>query len=237
LIERGIPVFELKDLYIEGELQKDFKGITRLGEKKALAVVSKDYTLVQLRDSLAKALEKLPDDVGGNVWYRKTKASMMVFPKGSNVGLWISNSVDAARAIRVDFLAKEPGGYVYIPRDVAGYRRIHRGEALLEYGDFVQTIESVRETWRSIVDRLSKERATDEDIEELKDLVGKRLAKHLDGWVEEFRKLGTMPSLWEVILESIKTVASRKFPQTGEIGRQEKLRSLSYALLGYALKE
>lgn len=240
-------------------LQEHLKPITEVGESEAVSVVSANmYQLEQHEDAFKWVLDKLPEDIKGKVSNHRTKAAMRLFPEGKDIGLWVLNSVDTTTKIRVYFVQRKEFGSIHIPPHVAGYSRIHRGEWAEEFKDFTETINNVRSTWETIVNGLSKREATDEDIEafvgkknesgeyEKEPLVGRKAAKELKDWMaqrrldEDVRGKEWKPTVWDLILQSIKLVANRLHSSkrvASPVTREESLRKLSSTLLAYALKD
>ena len=62
-VER-IPLYERKPVYIDGVRQENFDGILEQGQKQALAVVSRRYALVQIREAFRRVLEACPEVEG-----------------------------------------------------------------------------------------------------------------------------------------------------------------------------
>lgn len=230
----SIPEFEEKPVFVNGVEQKNFKAIVEKGKTEAIAIVKKKYVLIQIRDALKQVVELLPDETTGSVSYWNGRGMAVCFPNPeSDVGLRVLNSVDASTALRVEFLAKTREGHIYLPHEVngkpLGAREIHIGEVKKRFLGEIQTLSQAVECWRSIVNKLSQEVATEEDLQAIQKKVGKRVAKRL-GEIWAYRQKMTV---WDLILEAVRAVASRKFKSA--IHREERLRRLSMTILAYSL--
>jgi len=193
-IER-IPKFERKEIYVDGEKQKSFDAILEEGAKQAIAVVSKRYTLVQIRDVFRRIAEVLPEDAKGEVIYYWGKGLFFIFPPVGKVGARVMNSVDGSTSLRMDFVYVSPLGNLYLPRDVAGVRKIHVGRVESTFGDIVETLNKVQHTWTNIVENLSRTEATSEDLDEIKKIAGKKCAKTLEAFYAETEASGRKPTV------------------------------------------
>lgn len=230
----SIPEFEEKPVFVNGTEQKNFKAIVEKGKTEAIAVLKKRYVLIQIRDALRQVIELLPDETTGDIFYWGGRGMAIVFPKPqSEVGLRVLNSVDASTALRLEFLAEAREAHIYLPHVVSGKplgaREIHIGQVKNRFLAEIQTLSQAIECWRSIVEKLSKEIATEEDLQAMQKKVGKRAAKRL-GEIWMYRQGMTV---WNLILEAVRIVASRKFKSA--IHREEKLRRLSNTILAYSL--
>ena len=232
-----LPLFEkrrvyLRDRFSEGYIeQEDFRAIVETGSDRALAVVTRDYALVQLREGFRKIVEKLPENIAGRVDHYRGRACMTVYPEGEDIGLYAVNSVDGSSALRVDFVVRGDFGRIFIPRRVAGLRRIHRGRIETEFENFLDVIARVKSAWFSIVQTLSQRAAREEDIKTFSDLLGKRGARELETWLAGHPQ----PTVWELVKQAVRIISGRRYKT--ELHRSERLRRVSFAILAYALKE
>lgn len=244
-----LPLFSTADVHIsnaEDTLNaKDFKAIYE-GEIlcQPVAIVSRHYKLVQLRDALSKAVEKLPEEIEGQIYYFFGRALMSVYPVGSEVGLRVSNSVDAKWALRVDFAVRPEGigGYsLVVPQKrLKGFRRIHKGKVLLEYEDFLKVIADVREVWRTIVEKMSAIPVDKDKLEEVKRVLrfGKRLGRDLDEiWHTYKGNYLIKPkeeqlTLWVLFRETIKKLSKRSY-KSG-IHKVRRLENVGKVMMNYA---
>lgn len=229
-----LPLFETRQIAIhtnESWLpQPKFQAIVEQGKTEAIAVLRKGYVLIQLRDALQKVVEKMPETIEGRVFYYHGRAALSIYPQNEDIGIYALNSVDGTTALRVDFTIRGEDFSVFIPRKVAGLRRIHRGKAYAEYVNFLDFIEQVKETWKSIVEKLSNRIATDEDKKTFAGIIGKRGAEELDLWLKQ----KPTATVWDLTRQTLKIINRRKYKT--EIHRNEKIRRVSFAIFAYALK-
>jgi len=218
-----LPIFQEKEITVNGAVAKRWKAICEEGNNEPVAVVTKKYILLQLKDSFKTVLDRFPEDIEGDVYYYYGRAGMTIFPRDKNIGLYVVNSVDRTTALRTDFIVKDLN--FIIPRKVAvGLRKVHRGETgekLL--GDFLDVITKVQETWEGIVAKLQTVPVEKTDIENLKEIVGKRLAKKLE------EKIVPEDTKWEAIVKTIKLVSEKKYKSNYH--KMEKLRKIGQEIV------
>lgn len=232
--------------------QDHLKAIVEEGGVEAKSIASSRYTLEQHEDAFRKVLSYLPEDTVGKVEDYKTKAAMKLYPDGKaegDIGLWVMNSVDKSAAVRVSFFQVRRDADVHIPKGVlekSSYKRIHRGEWEEEFEDFLETINQVRSTWKTIVEDLSTRVADEDDIEAIKDIIGKKAATRMDDWLNQKKidehtgkAVERNPTVWDLIMHGIKFVSQRLDDSSrvaSEVTKEERLRKLSTSLMAYALK-
>lgn len=234
--------------------QEHIKPITEKGNLKAVHVPTTKYTLTQHKEAFERILEKLPESTTGGVNEYGAKATMKLFPNGSDVGsigLWIVNSVDSNAAVRVDFFQKREDGDLHIPKDIqseeiSGYKRIHRGDWKREFEDFLEVINEVRKIWRTIVEDLDNTVATGEHIEEVKEIIGKKASGRLDDWLKNRRiddyvegNEKWKPTFWDLIIHGVKFISQRLESSSrvaSEVTKEERIRKISSSLISHALE-
>lgn len=244
---KKVPLFETRDIYItpkeEYVEQEDFRGISEKDDDELISVVSDQYELVQIRGSFLEVLKHMPEEIEGDVHYYKDNGwgGLKIFPMESDIGVWVTNSVDGSGALKVHFIYSAKEGDIFIPQGVKGYKRVHRGEIETEFDDFLDVIEEVRGAWQSIVSTLSKKGADSEDIEAMKNIVGSRAGKKIDEYLKQKRLNpdGTInkdwhPSIWELMLVGIKVINKREY--TSGIHKEDKIRKICSSIYAYALK-
>jgi hypothetical protein len=238
-----IPEFELLNVSSvrDGvyEPQPDFRAVVEKGRNKAIAVVSDKYALVQMREIFSRVLSSLDQEVEGNVLYYGGRGQLHLFPKGSNVGICVMNSVDSSSAIKIFFIGRVDGTTVYVSRpEIAEYKRLHVGMPLVSVQNFSEILARAQETWQVIVDRLSNIPLTDEIVAEVKEAVDtKKLSELVDAFAKNNigKYIGQRPTLWDLLLTVLKAASESKFKS--DIHREKRLRQLSGILLAFALKE
>jgi len=240
-----IPEFELLRVSTERTgaycAQPKFKGVVERGRDEAVAIVSDKYSLCQMRDVFGRVLANLGEEVSGEVLYFNGRGQLYLFPRGQNVGICVTNSVDRSAAIRVSFVRKEGPATVHLPRtvceDVTEYKRLHVGVPLNEVVNFSKVLTDAKETWGTIVDRLSKVPLTADRIKDFRESVDtKTLVEAVNQFANNMDKyLDRKSTLWDLLLAVLKTAAASKFKS--DIHREERQRELSNILLVQALKE
>jgi len=228
-----LPKFEKQDIYTISDgnsiKQKAFKAIVPVGGNEAISVVGKDYKLIQFSETFKPIIEKL-DNIEGEIYTYKGKAVAEIFPKEEEIGIVVLNSVDRTWSVRVNFICKVPNlGTVYIPRKVAGYRHVHRGDILSSYEQFSLAITEVKDAWKSIVGKMSEIEITDESMEELKEAL--KIGKRTEKIVKEIYTPGM--KLWEFFVAFLKEISKKKYKS--EIHRHEKMSKICSVIVSYAL--
>lgn len=238
-----IPEFELLNISTfrgdAHEPQPDFRAVVEKGRNNAIAVVSDRYALCQMREVFGRVLSQLDQEVEGSVLYYGGRGQLHVFPKDANTGICVINSVDSSSAIRIFFIGKVDGTTVYVPgRKIAEYKKLHVGTPLTGVQNFSEILLNARETWQTIVDRLSNVPLTDSLAAEMKEAVDtKKLAELVDAFVKNNldRHIGRQLTLWDLLLAVLKAASESKFKS--DVHREKRLRQLSGILLAFALKE
>jgi len=234
-IERQIPLFEFRDVYTrdkqgQDNYQKDWKAIHEVDSPKAVAFVTKRYTLIQLREACKKAVEQL-EDITAKIDYYNGRASMEVFPANHQYGICVENSVDRTLALKVSYVVNTGGITWTIPhRLVEGFRRKHVGKALLAYEDFLAVIKRVETAWKTIIEKLSKEPIGKDGLEDILKAInaGKRIRKRIDEL-----NITEDTSVWNAIARIVRAITDRRYKTDWH--KKQKLRRLSTILLNLAL--
>ena len=241
-----IPEFELLPVFTERDelfsKQQKFRGVTEKGKDDAIAVVRDKYALVQMRDIFNRVLFSLDEDVRGDVIYYRGRGQLHIFPKDSDIGMCVLNSVDASSAIKVFFVKRENGTTVYLPfaaeiEGIREYKRLHVGRPLDEVTNFSKILLDAQTAWGFVVDAIAKVPLTSNLAEEIKkSLDTKMLVEVVDGFATNNldRHFGRSPTLWDLLLAIMKTASASKFKS--EIHREKRLRELSTLLVALALK-
>jgi len=236
-----LPDFELLGISTRrGETcteQPKFRGVVEKGKDEAIAVVSDKYALTQMKGVFSKVLSRFEQDIEGKIIYYRGYGQMHIFPSGEDVGIAVTNSVDASSAINVYFVRRVKGSgaganekTVYLP--VKEYKKLHVGEPLNSVGNFGAILADARAAWEAIVERVSKIPLTDKIIAEAKEAVDtKTLVEVVEGF--ERHRLGK--TMWDLLLAVLESAAGSKFKS--EIHREKRMRELSCMVLALALKE
>jgi hypothetical protein len=233
-----IPLFEERKV-LTGDIndlnglynQREYKAIAEKDSNQAIAFVSKHYVLIQFRDAFRKVIKDL-ENIDGKVYYFFGRSQMDIYPKDSQVGLCISNSVDRTWALRVDFIASIKEGTVFIPSKVLGFRHKHMGNVKLAYGDFVDVITKAQSSWDTITTKMNSIKLDDDGIEDIKKILkaGNKLKEAID---LIYLNYDNSITLWDMFREVITVVSKRVYKS--DIHRRLKLSHISTVLLNYAL--
>lgn len=242
-----IPEFELLRVFTKRHdiltKQEKFFGVVEKDKNDAIAIVSDRYSLVQMREIFGRVLTSLASyegEIAGDVLYWRGRGQLQIFPKDSDVGMCVLNSVDASSAIKVYFVRKENGTTIYSPRvegiGIEEFKRLHVGRPLSEVLNFSEILLDAQNAWGMIVERLSNTPLTDEIMQEVKEsLDTKILVKAVDQFNHNLdRYIGNRPTLWNLLLAIMKTASASKFKTP--IHREKRLCELSTLLIALALK-
>lgn len=239
----NIPLFELKDVSIYGGdewiYQEDFKGVTEVGEDEALAIHSDKYNLYQIRDIFEEGLEAIEEDVEGEVYYRKGRGELEIYPteRNKDVGLLVRNSVDGSSALKVDFSAKLRGKTIPIPETkVKGYSRIHScQDAGIEVKRYFDMLSDVEDAWDTIVDTLGEEEIGKEELQDIAEDLG--LGKDFNDYVEKYVDSDPFEPIkyWNLIVKAIKHIDRDDYKS--ELHYREKVRDVSEEVISRAVAE
>ena len=232
-----LPVFVLRDVAIlcnnEWQVQRHFKAVTEADNAIAIEVVSSQYKLVQFRDLFHTAIQNLPDDIEGKIWYYFGIGEMDVFPVGEQVGLTIKNSVDRRQAVRIDLAVRVNTHVLTLPSKVIpSFRKMHRGMVNIEAKNFLEVVGELRDAWNTIVTKMNTTKLTEEIVTELLKLKLNKTLKDVilnstsaPNWQEL--------TLWELFLKLIDTVNRRHYKT--ELHKRWKLRQLGNVILNYCM--
>jgi hypothetical protein len=201
----NLPEFELKKIYFRnnGDLVKTERFLAVVNEKEVFACVSKRYILVQFRDLFRNLLSKF-DNYIGEVIYWRGRASLIVFPEGSDVGLYVLNSVDKSTSVFIRFLVESKYGYLVVPK-MKMFRQVHMGDKVeFKIEDHVELLKKVESEWKEIVEKFSKTTVTQENLAAILD--GITTNKEFHEYISELHKNGNIANFWDLFLELTKNI-------------------------------
>jgi hypothetical protein len=227
-----LPLFELKPTAIlcnQEWVEQEFKGVTEVGQRKAIEMVSNQYRLVQFQDLFRTAIERLPEEIEGRIWYFWGLGEMDVFPTGEEVGLIIKNSVDRRQAVRIDFGVRADGETFSLPTEIKGFKRIHKGTVVIESKDFLAVIKELKPIWKNIITTMNTVKLDGTRVQELLALrMNKRLKEVIAGL-----GLGEV-TLWQAFTEIVRAISKRKYKSP--LHRRMKLRQVGDVIFDYCLQ-
>ncbi len=220
----------------EFEIQDRFKAIVEKGEDEAIAIPTRQYRLVQMRDLFKDCLEPLKEDVTGSVYYHWGRGHMDVYPKSSEIGLLVRNTVNGQGAVSISFCTDYNGMNIMLPEEMAkGFRRVHKGKNIkVAVKEYVEMLGELQDHWDSLKRTLMSTEATKVDLDNIKDSMkaGKKLSELIDEQVEivEDDKQASV-SLWNVFVDILEAIQKRKYKS--DIHKRNKIHSLSESILSY----
>jgi hypothetical protein len=229
----GVPLFELKRVYVDGVEQERFRAVVEEGKSQAVAVVSHRYALVQMRDLFEQVLSLFPPDTEHSVYYYRGRGEMHLFPPGKEVGVAVVNSVDCSTAIRIHFLQRVNGDAVaYTP--AREFYRIHVGAALQATLNAAEVLEKAEAAWEAIAGELSRTPVSPGLCGDLREALQEDYLREV---VDRFDPAGDSrlvpPSVWSLLVELVRAVANRRY--RSEVNRLNRMRQVSCLILAVAL--
>lgn len=235
-----LPLFELKDVAVketEWVEQAHHKAVTEIGSSDPLAFVWKNYRLVQFKEVFTPLLETL-GEADGRVLYFHGLAVMDVFPEdetlrvnGDRVGLVCVNSVNKTSGIIVKFCVRHSGRTFTLPKEIAGYKRMHVGKVVNVTKDYVTLIGKVKNVWGQIIEEFPKVTMsagyaeTMLDDAEIKD---KRLRKRLLQRAEDQKM-----TLWEAFIYLLELIEEKNFKS--DLHRRKKIDLITSKVVKWAV--
>ena len=233
----SLPVFELKPVAVkDGDNdgwteQKHIEAVTEKDKTLAVSIVSERYKLVQFKEIFDKVLGGIGEEMEGETKYYMGSGFMVVFPEAKEIGLTVTNSVDKSWAIHLRFCARHGNTLVYVPTTVAGVREIHVGKIKDTIADFMAVLDQTMDVWKTIVNKFSGYMITDHDFDEVMNMMkaGERLRKG----VKTNLLLMSSPSLWNLLIATIKEISGKKTKNT--ITKEKRLERVSDVIYQYGV--
>lgn len=250
-----IPQFVKRDIYTKGEeitpegiveskdkYNKEIRLIAVTEEHKypIIATISKWYKLVQF-STIYQPLAEHFADVEGELDYYFGSSVMKLFPKGEEfktedgykIGLVITNSVNKCLAINLNFCILVNDKKVYLPK-LKSFRKIHLGKVEQIATDFEEFLTDIKQSWKVIVDKFSRELTEDDVNNVLAELkLGTRYNKKIRKAYEVVK--GTNLKLWDFFMEVVEVISDRVYRK--EENRINKLKKIAEVVYQYSLME
>lgn len=252
----NLPEYELKSIYVENEEEfkkagDRFKAVTEIDKTEAVSIVTNIYKLTQFKEVFLPIVKGI-NELEGEIKFYKGKGILVVFPEGdefkldngNKIGLAIFNSVTKEFAILIDFVVLYNNTEVYLPRKVGAFRSKHLGKVKDLIKDYGYILTKVKESWKVISDKFSREIDQDDYNNILEKLnLGKRTEKKLNEIYdfneiknEEGVTVGTTNyKLWDLFLDIINKVSKRKYKN--ELNKVKKLKTISNTIYEFAILE
>ena len=225
-----------KDRWVEAE---NWKAVTEEGNTIPLAFVSKSYSLVQFDDVFKKLIDNIPELEGYCIYYNGI-GLMDVFPDdeklkvngGDRIGMVALNSVNRTTSVIIKFCVKHGDKIITVPKNIAGFKRMHMGKAVQITQNFLTVVGKVREIWKTILTEFEKIKVNETyvigmmDSVQIKDnyLRKKVIKKVLDTYDMD---------LWDTFLYMIDIIESRSFKS--DVHRRKKLDKISELMFKWAV--
>jgi acetolactate synthase small subunit len=213
---------------------KKTRGVIIEGEKEILATVSDKYKLVQFSSVFLPAISNI-GDFDGHLINHKGKAKLFVFPKGdiftgehnSKIGIFLDNSIDKSSAIQIGFAIHFDSYCISLPTEQKNFRKIHTGKPLELTTDFLQGLESIKNSWKLLVEKY-KEFGIDTETKEsiYKEL---KLTKNARARINEKE----IKNLWELFIATLDTISRKSFKS--EIHKQKKIEKIVDIFTTYSI--
>ena len=237
---KNLPEYELKEIFIQrGEYfkQKKFLAVTEVGKNESLSIVTNKYKLTQFREIFLPIIEGV-GDLNGEVKFYRGEGVLFIFPEGDKfvlnkddkIGIAVFNSVTKKYAVIIDFVVLKKDYYIILPKQVTALRKKHIGNIKNLVQDYEGVLTKVKESWRVINEKFSRN-ISQEEIASLLDNL--KLGDKLNKKVE--KKFTEEVSLWEVFIEIINLISDRKYKN--EVNKIKKLKEISNAIFKYSILE
>lgn len=236
----SLPKYELKEVFIEREeyyKQKRFLAVTEVDKNESLAIVTNRYKLTQFKEVFLPIVEGI-DNLNGEITFYDGRGVLFIFPEGEDfaldndtrIGMAVFNSVTKEYAVIIDFVILKKGYYVILPKQVTALRKKHIGNIKDVVQDYEKVLTKVKESWRIINDKFSRQISQEEANTILDNLnLGNKLNKKLQN---EFKDDTT---LWEFFTTIIDLISNIKY--RNEINKIKKLKEISNAIFKYSILE
>jgi len=228
LIEKieSLPKFELKEIQtIEGKRIKDFRAVQEVNGE-VVAIVSKDYKLVQFKEVFLPLALSF-NYVDGGVYYFRGKALLEMW-NSEGIGILAKNSVDKSTAIHIKYFVRhwvDNKCYEFILR---GFRRIHIGKADRDLRLVMKAIKKVGKIWEKLLNKLKEKEIDLKEIEEYIKLP-KKLREEIEARIQWKKAKGEVYTYYDFWIDSIEYYRKKRYKS--EIHRTEKIEKVCDAII------
>ena len=210
LIQRinSLPIFELKEIQtVEGKYIKDFRAVQEVNGE-VVAIVSKDYKLVQFKEVFLPLALSF-SYVDGGVYYFRGKALLEMW-NSEGVGILAKNSVDKSTAIHIKYFVVYPIGDKYYTFILRGFRRIHIGKADRDLKLVIKAIEKVGKIWEKLLGRLREREVDLKEVEEHMKLP-KKLREEIEAKIQWKKVKGEVYTYYDFWLDCIEYYRKKRY--------------------------
>lgn len=233
----NIKEFELKEVAIKKDndwvQDNNWKAVVIKDEENIIATTSNKYKLLQFSEVFLPVLEKMPENIIGQIATYKGKASLYIFPEDNTekfrAGIALKNSVDKSTAIEARFSILLDGGHIIaIPKQIKAFRKTHTGKALEITQDFMAGLGDIKSFWKDIVRRYSEfeidSEITDNILKELH--TTKRMADRIKSY--------KTTNLYELFMASLREFSNKGYKS--DIHRQKKVETLVEIFYNFSIQ-
>ena len=249
---KKIPNFKKRDIYVMKEhndimlgnaepVMKEERliGITEENNYPLISTVSKGYQILQFKD-LYEPIVNHFDEVNGELFYHFGSSVMSLFPEGDNfktddgkpIGLIVSNSVNKALAININFCIGVGKRKVMLPKKISSFRKLHLGNVGQLVSDYQRFIVDVKQLWRIVMEKFNRD-LTEDDV---KNVIAQ--LKLGNRYADEVRKTFSVVEglkLWDLFMEVVDMISESTYRK--EENRINKLKKVSEVMYTYAVAE
>jgi hypothetical protein len=238
-----IPLFVLRDSAVKNESNEwveaeFFKGVTEEQSLVPLTFVGKHYQLVQFKDVFIPLIQNI-EELDGDLTYFGGFAYLDVFPTdeklkegNDRIGMVAVNSVDKTSSVIVKFCIKHGDFKITLPKNIAGFKRMHVGKTIQVTENFLVMVDSVRKVWKTILTEFSKIKMdtiyAETVLNEL-EIKEKRLRKKIMEKVETTAGM----TLWDFFLEMIYISEDKNYKS--EVHRRKKIERICDGIFRWAV--
>lgn len=236
-----IPQFVLRDIKIVGNNkvvdEKNWKAVTEDINEKPLTFVTERYKLIQFKDVFTPLVQNIPE-LDGEVSYFDGFGIIDIFPEDEKlkngedrIGMVAYNSVNKTSSVIVNFCVRHGKKKITIPRNIAGFKKVHSGKILDMTKNFLEVAENVRSIWNTILNEFSKikvdEAYATNVLKEL-DIKDQYITKRT------MKKVLTTSdiNLWDMFLYIMELVEARRFKS--DVHRRKKMDLITAKIFKYA---
>jgi hypothetical protein len=231
----SIKEFELKEVAVNQDgawiADPNCKAVCVKDETEIITAVSSRYKLIQFSSCFNPVLEKMPDNIVGDVWTYKGKAQLSIFPEAQGqadrVGITLKNSVDRSTAVEARFSVLSSGHYIVFPKEIKGFRKTHTGQALAITQDFMAGLADIRLFWHDLVRKYNDFALDGQMVEDiLKEL---RVTKGLADRITNHKTT----NLWEMFQATLHEISLKHY--RSDIHKAKKVETIVKIFYNFAM--
>jgi len=243
-----LPLFHECDMSVhkDDELHKQvtWKAIVEENSTEAIAVPKKGFQLVQLPDSCKPMVTSIEGDLNGHLAYWNGKVIMDIFPESdeynqnnNQYGIEVKNSVDCTSSLIIRFSVLHNGRYLSFPKSVAGFKRTHRKQNLLNIAKtYSFVIAKVQKEWETITEEFPKRildgKTVVEIVKDKKLGFGEKMQMYLATRQRVAQYHGGEYSLWYLFNDAIDFVAGKSYKT--ELHKRNQVDGIVEKMIDYS---